>query len=381
MCCLTVVVVLAVLAVCINYVNGADKVQYEENAPVFSGREVTIISDETSGSSIKLGLRENTDSLNIKNTLDDQSGSIIVLDGNWLSAQNNENLSAEFSHLLLSGKPVIILPDSAGILYAQLVEIGKSVNFMVYDESSPIFGFAYLPETGNVYSYSGINYPEPLEALPDAYLWAEHVLSGVYFEMSGLEKPSYVDAKTIVCEPYGKVRMNTVYVDLNEDRVLHHDGYHLGYEVLMFIETVPNSSEGYRAADVQIYNDLGALNPESTISYYFPMNSGTVTAPMFSQNSTVSMNTKKIPIYDHSQLGMTLDLTFDLDERDVMGANNVTTLATECVNIMDSIYNLDINVNVTFCHMNYGLLNFEQYGNYHTFEFKSTGCIGDLADL
>ena len=76
-----------------------------------------------------------------------------------------------------------------------------------------------------------------------------------------------------------------------------------------------------------------------------------------------------------------MDLTFDLDERDVMGANNVTTLATECVNIMDSIYNLDINVNVTFCHMNYGLLNFEQYGNYHTFEFKSTGCIGDLADL
>src|SRR5699024_4885940 len=96
MCCLTVVVVIAVLAVCINYVNGADKVQYEENAPVFSGRGVTIISDETSGSSIKLGLSENTDSLNIKNTLDDQSGSIIVLDGNWLSAQNNENLSAEF---------------------------------------------------------------------------------------------------------------------------------------------------------------------------------------------------------------------------------------------------------------------------------------------
>lgn len=378
LCCAMVIVALAVATVGICYQNSSEKVQYDQSEPYFSDRVVNIISDDESAAPIESKLDKNTSKAVVKSSIggDIQNDEIILIDGRWVSEQNNKTLNNEIQQTLLNGNPVIVIPDEAGVLYTILEETGKSLGFMVFDESYQIFGLCYDSQTGDVYCYSGVGYNEQLDSIPDAYLWAELALSDVYSKLSEWQETSYVDTKTTVCDPYGSVRVNSVYTDLNEDRQPHKDGYTTGYDVRYYIETMPNSYNGYRTADVRVNHTLdNSLNPGIELRSYFPT-TGEITAPMFKQNSLESLNTKAIPTHDHSDFSKAFDITFDLDERDVMGAYITDMLAKEVLYIKSDVYNLNSNIFVTFCHMSYGLLGFENYDDYKTFEIKPAGYIG-----
>ena len=367
----------------VYYINSSEKDHYDQNEPFFSDRELTVIADDSAAASIESNLNKNTSKIAVQEdlTVDPEHDEIIVIDGTWISASDNSSLLDELTNLLLSGKPIIIIPDEAGVLYTLLADTGKSLGFMIYDESSQIFGFEYIPESGDVYCYSGIGYSTQMNALPDAYLWAEFALQGVYSELSEREETSYIDSKTTVLDHYGSVRTDIVYTDLNESREPSRDGYITGYEIRYFVEMMSNSYEGYRSADVKIFSvNRPALNPDILLFNYFPT-SGECTAPMLPQNSLIGQKTKSMPTIDHSDLGDDrFEIIFDIDEKDVMGAYNTIILAGETVNLKSGIYYPDTQINITFCHMNYGLLNFEKYGAYKTFELKPTGYIGFVSE-
>lgn len=206
-------------------------------------------------------------------------------------------------------------------------------------------------------------------------------MSDVYSELSERQETSYVDTKTTVCDPYGSVRVNGVYTDLNEDILPHEGGYTAGYAIRYYVETMPNSYNGYRTADVRVNHTLdNSLNPGIDLRDYFPTTS-TCTAPMFKQNSLESLTTKSIQVHDHSNFSNKFDVTFDVDEKDLMGAYITDLLAEEVVYIKTDAYKLNSNIYVTFCHMDYGLLDFEEYNNYKTFEIKPVGYIGFEKEL
>lgn len=383
LCCAVVIVALVFATIGIYYQNSSGKIQFEQSEPYFSDRVVNIISDDESAVLIESKLDKNTSKAVVKSSIgsDMQNDEIILIDGSWASEQNDKTLNSEIQQTLLSGNPVIVIPDEVGVLYTILKETGRSLGFMVFDESYQIFGLCYDSQTGDVYCYSGVGYDNQLDSIPDAYLWAELTLSDVYSKLSERQETSYVDTKTTVCDPYGSIRVNSIYTDLNEDGAPHKDGYTTGYDIRYYIETMPNSYDGYRTADVRVNHTLDdSLNPGIELRSYFPTTSK-VTAPMFKQNSLESLNTKAIDAYDYSDFGNgTFDITFNLNERDVMGAYITDMLATEVLYIKSDAYNLNSNIFVTFCHMNYGLLGFENYDDYKTFEIKPAGYIGFKAE-
>lgn len=382
LCCAVVVVALVFATIGIYYQNSSGKIQFEQSEPYFSDRVVNIISDDESALPIESKLDKNTSKAVVKDDInnDVQNDEIILIDGHWVSEQDNQTLIDEIHQILLSGNPVIVIPDESGVLFNILKETGSSLGFMVFDQSCQIFGLCHDSQTGDVYCYSGTGYNEQLDSIPDAYLWAELALSDVYSKLSERQETSYVDTKTMVYDPYGSVRVNSVYTDLNENRQPHKDGYTTGYDVRYYIETMPNSYNGYRTADVRVNHTLNdSLNPGIELRSYFPT-SGKITAPMFKQNSLESFNTKDIPTHDHSDFSKEFDITFNLDERDVMGAYITDLLAKEELYIKTDTYNLNSNIFVTFCHMNYGPLGFENYGDYKTFEIKPVGYIGFEAE-
>lgn len=383
LCCAVVVVALVFATIGIYYQNSSGKIQFEQSEPYFSDRVVNIISDDESAVPIESKLDKNTSKIIINELMEDtvQDYEIVVINGDWILKQNSETLRDSVQKMLLSGNPVIIIPDEAGVLYNILKETGKSLGFMVFDESYQIFGFCHDSETGDVYCYSGVGYDEQLNSISDAYLWAELALSDVYSELSERQETSYVDTKTTVCDPYGSVRVNGVYTDLNEDILPHEGGYTAGYAIRYYVETMPNSYNGYRTADVRVNHTLdNSLNPGIDLRDYFPTTS-TCTAPMFKQNSLESLTTKSIQVHDHSNFSNKFDVTFDVDEKDLMGAYITDLLAEEVVYIKTDAYKLNSNIYVTFCHMDYGLLDFEEYNNYKTFEIKPVGYIGFEKEL
>lgn len=385
LCCIAIIAILVASIIGGVYlINSSEKDHYDQNEPFFSDRELTIISDESAAAPIEANLDKNTSKMVVREDLavDSEHDEIIVVDGTWVSSSDNSKLLAELKDLLLSGKPIIIIPDEAGILYQLLADIGKSLGFMVYNESSQIFGFEYVSESGDVYCYNGSGYNTQMDALPDAYLWAEFALLDAYSKLSEREETSYVDSKTTVFDPYGSVRTDVVYTDLNKDRNPSDAGYITGYEIRYFVWMMPNSYDGYRSADVTILCDSHLnLNPTALLIDYFPIGAGTYGAPMFPPNSTDSQKSKDMPMTNHSNFGNGhFESVFDINEKDVMGAYNINILAGETVNLKSNVYYLDTQINVTFCHMDYGLLNFEKYNDYQTFEIKPTGYIGFAAE-
>lgn len=136
LCCAVVVVALVFATIGIYYQNSSGKIQFEQSEPYFSDRVVNIISDDESAVPIESKLDKNTSKIIINESMEDtvQDYEIVVINGDWILKQNSETLRDSVQKMLLSGNPVIIIPDEAGVLYNILKETGKSLGFMVFDE-------------------------------------------------------------------------------------------------------------------------------------------------------------------------------------------------------------------------------------------------------
>lgn len=342
---------------------------------IFSNRSVVLISDGLDDE-VKETLAENTNQITVTNTLSDLTdGEIIIIDENWITDGKHQSETNKIKDLFMSGKPVILIPGHSNYSFEIMTDLVEPLGFVTYEKGYQIYGFKNSTESQNIYCYSGNGYAEPLDSLVDAYEWAVDILFNPYDELKSNDDPSCLDVKTISCDKYGRFKAGTFYEQMPAENMASYD-YESSYLITNYIQCIPNSYDGYRTSCVSISSENRLLNPTCALSDFFPA-TYLYSCPVYIQNTHTWESSDKFETYSHTNAAFSsFDSVFNLDKSKIEGVYSPVILAYQLIYIdYTTLYNINTDISVTFCKMNYDILNRERYSDYAEYTLNLSGSI------
>lgn len=301
---------------------------------VFTNRSTIVFSDEDSCSYVD-ELKDSTSKVSISKNLDNcTSNQIAILDGNWISKQDETTIINQTSKLISQGTPIIAVADSPKLLIDS-----NGGGFSSYATDAQVYGICTDPKTGSQYCLSIVS--DDIDAsLLRAYNWADSMISSNTTSSNSYGPDTtnlqwgqeYGSLVLIPYDVYGDGRILTRYYPLTENVGSTADYYYVHYQFqsnaspptsrtftgidnMKIISRVGNDSN---YGQYQSIEDYGPKTTVGSTNYHVGLSLSIGTGGV-AISGNVSWNRefpKPVVVHDYTNTALkTMELDFNLDKK------------------------------------------------------------------